>query len=49
MKNAPSGMAVPLVADMAGGDKAYGTAATLINTVLCLVTIPLVMQIIAFL
>ena len=45
----PTGMAVPLVADMAGGDKAYGTSATLINTIICLVTIPLVMKLIAFL
>ena len=43
----PTGMSVPLVADVVKGDKAYATAGTLLNTILCLVTIPLVMQLIS--
>ncbi len=42
----PTGMAVPIIADMVKGDKAYATAGTLLNTLLCLVSIPLVMKII---
>lgn len=42
----PTGMAVPIIADMVNGDKAYATAGTLLNTLLCLVSIPLVMKII---
>lgn len=44
----PTGMAVPLIADMVNGDKAYGTAGTLLNTLLCLISIPLVMEIVTF-
>jgi len=45
----PTGMSLPLVADVVKGDKAYATAGTLLNTILCLVTIPLVMQLISYL
>jgi predicted permease len=43
----PTGMAVPIIADMVNGDKAYATAGTLLNTLFCLVSIPLVMEIIS--
>ena len=44
----PTGMGISILADMAGSDTEYATAGTLVNTILCLVTIPLVMQIIAY-
>jgi len=45
----PTGMAISILADMTGSDTEYATAGTLVNTVFCLVTIPLVMQLISYL
>ncbi len=39
----PSGMALPIVARMAGSDDSYATSGTMSATILCLITMPLVM------
>ena len=45
MGGTPTGMAVSIVAEISGGDKEYALSATMINTILCLFTIPLIAKI----
>ena len=45
----PTGMAVPILAEMGNGDRKYAIAGTLINTLLCIVSIPAVMYIVSLL
>ncbi len=42
----PTPVSAPLIARLAGGDETYATAGTLLNTVLCIFTIPLVMKLV---
>ncbi len=45
MGGTPTGMVVSIVAEISGGDKEYGLSATMINTILCLFTVPLIAKI----
>ena len=45
MGGTPTGMSVSIVTELAGGDREYILSATMISTLLCLVTIPLIAQI----